>query len=131
MLSSAWLHDRSWSVTCGNAKGRRDRAGPSSSLREVARGGVEPPTFRFSVGRSYQLSYGASKHKAYCLYCRTPNGIRTRAAAVKGRSPRPLDDEGAATAPQTSRTRRGLRQHRGKQPRTSKRIPGGARLRSG
>ena len=24
---------------------------------EVARGGVEPPTFRFSVGRSYQLSY--------------------------------------------------------------------------
>ena len=26
----------------------------------VARGGVEPPTFRFSVGRSYQLSYLAS-----------------------------------------------------------------------
>ena len=26
-------------------------------MREVARGGVEPPTFRFSVGRSYQLSY--------------------------------------------------------------------------
>ena len=26
----------------------------------------------------------------------TPNGIRTRAAAVKGRSPRPLDDGGAA-----------------------------------
>ena len=25
--------------------------------RAVARGGVEPPTFRFSVGRSYQLSY--------------------------------------------------------------------------
>jgi hypothetical protein len=24
---------------------------------QVARGGVEPPTFRFSVGRSYQLSY--------------------------------------------------------------------------
>ncbi len=23
----------------------------------VVRGGVEPPTFRFSVGRSYQLSY--------------------------------------------------------------------------
>ena len=23
----------------------------------VARGGVEPPTYRFSVGRSYQLSY--------------------------------------------------------------------------
>ncbi len=26
-------------------------------VREVVRGGVEPPTFRFSVGRSYQLSY--------------------------------------------------------------------------
>jgi hypothetical protein len=25
--------------------------------RLVARGGVEPPTFRFSGGRSYQLSY--------------------------------------------------------------------------
>jgi hypothetical protein len=27
------------------------------ALVVVARGGVEPPTFRFSVGRSYQLSY--------------------------------------------------------------------------
>ena len=26
----------------------------------MARGGVEPPTFRFSVGRSYQLSYLAA-----------------------------------------------------------------------
>ena len=26
-------------------------------MQGVARGGVEPPTFRFSVGRSYQLSY--------------------------------------------------------------------------
>jgi len=25
----------------------------------VAGGGVEPPTYRFSVGRSYQLSYPA------------------------------------------------------------------------
>ena len=30
----------------------------------VARGGVEPPTFRFSVGRSYQLSYLADRLEA-------------------------------------------------------------------
>src|SRR5262249_23697982 len=28
---------------------------------------------------------------------RTPNGIRTRAAALKGRCPRPLDDGGSTT----------------------------------
>ncbi len=27
------------------------------ALLQVARGGVEPPTYRFSGGRSYQLSY--------------------------------------------------------------------------
>jgi hypothetical protein len=27
------------------------------SIEVVVRGGVEPPTFRFSGGRSYQLSY--------------------------------------------------------------------------
>ncbi len=31
----------------------------------VARGGVEPPTFRFSVGRSYQLSYLALLLRTY------------------------------------------------------------------
>src|SRR5690349_20251747 len=35
----------------------------------VARGGVEPPTFRFSVGRSYQLSYLAG--------CTPPRGGRS------------------------------------------------------
>jgi hypothetical protein len=29
----------------------------SASADSVVRGGVEPPTFRFSGGRSYQLSY--------------------------------------------------------------------------
>ena len=32
------------------------------------------------------------------LYCRTPNGIRTRAAGVKGRCPGPLDDGGQGVA---------------------------------
>jgi hypothetical protein len=27
---------------------------------QVARGGIEPPTYRFSCGRSYQLSYLAA-----------------------------------------------------------------------
>src|ERR1700760_4927719 len=43
---------------------RHDRQGDSrtvcpgsSAARLVVRGGVEPPTFRFSGGRSYQLSY--------------------------------------------------------------------------
>ena len=31
--------------------------GASSHLIQVARGGIEPPTYRFSGGRSYQLSY--------------------------------------------------------------------------
>ncbi len=36
----------------------------ASDLR-VARGGVEPPTYRFSVGRSYQLSYLAKRGECY------------------------------------------------------------------
>jgi hypothetical protein len=33
---------------------------------EVARGGIEPPTFRFSGGRSYRLSYLAGSRQAAC-----------------------------------------------------------------
>jgi hypothetical protein len=41
---------------------RTEHPGPLSDVsadqrRSVVRGGVEPPTFRFSGGRSYQLSY--------------------------------------------------------------------------
>ena len=100
----------------------------------VARAGIEPATFRFSGGRSYQLSYLAGRpqsntttgclaalatltglepatsavtgrranqlrHRALlitpCFHVlRTPYGIRTRATALKGRRPRPLDEGG-------------------------------------
>ena len=42
----------------------------------VGRGGVEPPTFHFSGGRSYQLSY---------LPMATPTGLEPAASAVTGR----------------------------------------------
>jgi hypothetical protein len=44
----------------------------------VARGGVEPPTFRFSVGRSYQLSYLAVRAETRPVYPCDPDGTRTR-----------------------------------------------------
>jgi hypothetical protein len=46
-------------------------------VRGVARGGVEPPTFRFSVGRSYQLSYLAVPAEPRSSRG-DPDGTRTR-----------------------------------------------------
>jgi hypothetical protein len=46
---------------------------------QVARDGVEPSTFRFSVGRSYQLSYLALKHKAVLT------GLEPATSALTGR----------------------------------------------
>ncbi len=46
----------------------------------VARGGVEPPTYRFSGGRSYQLSYLAMK-----LDEATQTGLEPATFAVTGR----------------------------------------------
>ena len=51
--------------------------------------GLEPATSAVTGRRANQLRYGAL---LIVLVVRIPNGIRTRAAAVKGRSPRPLDD---------------------------------------
>lgn len=46
----------------------------------MARGGVEPPTYRFSGGRSYQLSYLAMK-----LNEATQTGLEPATFAVTGR----------------------------------------------
>ena len=55
--------------------------------------GLEPATSAVTGRRANQLRYRA---KLFNCVCRDPNGIRTRAAAVKGRCPRPLND-GAAS----------------------------------
>jgi hypothetical protein len=43
----------------------------------VARGGIEPPTFRFSGGRSYRLSYLARRQRVP-RHTGDPDGTRTR-----------------------------------------------------
>jgi hypothetical protein len=55
---------------------------------------------------------------------RAPNGIRTRAAALKGRCPRPLDDGGSTVtaAVALGARRRGPPQHRGQKPLPAKRT---------
>ena len=54
--------------------------------------GLEPATSAVTGRRANQLRYGALLVVRVVTVLRIPNGIRTRAAAVKGRSPRPLDD---------------------------------------
>ena len=51
----------------------------------MARGGVEPPTFRFSVGRSYQLSYLAVHRAGEPARVATPTGLEPATSAVTGR----------------------------------------------
>ena len=57
--------------------------------------GLEPATSAVTGRRANQLRYGAN-HAELACGTRTPNGIRTRATALKGRRPRPLDDGGLA-----------------------------------
>ena len=73
--------------------------------RRVGRGGVEPPTFRFSGGRSYRLSYLPA----------TPTGLEPATSAVTGRRANQLRygarhgraDRGMTVPDQAPRFRRG------------------------
>src|SRR5688572_30248098 len=51
--------------------------------------GLEPATSAVTGRRANQLRYRA------LLSCCAPNGVRTRATALKGRRPGPLDDGGS------------------------------------
>ena len=60
----------------GNAAQQHHRSWPGKTHHSgVGRGGVEPPTFRFSGGRSYRLSYLPA----------TPTGLEPATSAVTGR----------------------------------------------
>ncbi len=72
---------------------------PKRLVREATLTGLEPATFAVTGRRANQL-----RHRAL-LVLRTPNGIRTRVTAVKGRGPRPLDD-GSPTGWRTGRPER-------------------------
>jgi hypothetical protein len=68
----------------------------------VARGGVEPPTFRFSVGRSYQLSYLAVRAGHSPLDSRaTQTGLEPATFAVTGRRANQLRHWASLTVPPT------------------------------
>jgi hypothetical protein len=56
-------------------------AAVDSTVLGVARGGVEPPTFRFSGGRSYQLSYLAARLVALAVL----TGLEPATSALTGR----------------------------------------------
>ena len=55
----------------------------------VARAGIEPATFRFSGGRSYQLSYLAGRHRSLATErlaaMATLTGLEPATSAVTGR----------------------------------------------
>ena len=60
--------------------------------------GLEPATSGLTGRRELQLHHGTSQmndeRTSTRSVCCTPNGIRTRAATLKGWCPRPLDDGG-------------------------------------
>ena len=83
------------------ARYRPDHDGPGRTASATSTG-LEPATSAVTGRRANQLRHEASlgtkpdswTSRLPLARVRTPNGIRTRAAAVKGRCPRPLDDGG-------------------------------------
>ena len=74
---------------------------PFTQFRVVARGGVEPPTFRFSVGRSYQLSYLAVRAAGDPLcFEATQTGLEPATFAVTGRRANQLRHWALLSCPQ-------------------------------
>ena len=63
--------------------------------------GLEPATSAVTGRHANQLRYRAMLLS--CVLFSDPNGIRTRAAAVKGRCPRPLNDGAVTGEPQSNR----------------------------
>ena len=75
-VAALWRTVRDWDRS---GKGEAPHDGGDMRGFAVARGGVEPPTFRFSVGRSYQLSYLAGRfRRTGNRYRSDPDGTRTR-----------------------------------------------------
>ena len=58
--------------------------------------GLEPATSAVTGRRANQLRHRALLCDSRVVVARTPYGIRTRATALKGRRPRPLDEGGQA-----------------------------------
>ena len=58
--------------------------------------GLEPATSAVTGRRANQLRHRALLYRFHYGCCRAPYGIRTRATALKGRRPRPLDEGGQA-----------------------------------
>ena len=80
----------------GTESGTR-RTARSVPLFSMARGGRELAQcgIRIAVDLDEEM-FGAGRFPIHLPAARAPNGIRTRAAALKGRCPRPLDDGGVA-----------------------------------
>src|SRR5438270_13950523 len=82
-----------WGVSDTNPSGQiahlSERTTRNWPMRLAVLTGLEPATSALTGRRALQLL-----HRTSCNDCRAPNGIRTRATALKGRRPGPLDDGG-------------------------------------